>query len=342
MLAARRLVSAAPLQLRVTSALLRHYHMPARPEETFITRTGLIAKKKFMLSMWDETGRMHPITVLQVEKCEVVQQKTDATDGYNALQLGVGDKHPRRATKAEIGHLQKAKLTTVKRRLHEFRVSPEALLPVGFEINAAHFVPGQYVDVTGITTGKGFQGVMKRWGFSGLPASHGVSVSHRSHGSTGQRQDPGKVFKGKKMAGRMGGKQRTIKSLWIFKVDPKLNLIYVKGAVPGTRGNYVYLKDAVQKRFKGQPVARPFPSHPPLVEWTEASWKERTAEPVFKPEDPDNDMELNTAMINRVSGSLSAIVAGPLHADELDDAEDDQPSAARPAPQAAAAKPPKK
>jgi large subunit ribosomal protein L3 len=209
-------------------------------------RTGLIARKIGMTRLFDEAGSHMPVTVLSLDGCQVVAQRTKAKDGYTALQLGAGVKKPKRATKAERGHFAKA-LVEPKRRLVEFRVSEDNLIEVGAELTADHFVPGQKVDVAGLTIGKGFAGAMKRWHFHGLRATHGVSVSHRSHGSTGQRQDPGKVFKNKKMAGHLGQDNVTTLNLTVFRVDPERGLILLRGAVPGATGSFVKIRDAVKR-----------------------------------------------------------------------------------------------
>ncbi|KAG0306637.1 54S ribosomal protein L9, mitochondrial [Dissophora globulifera] len=231
-------------------------------------RTGVIARKKGMTAMWDEWGVRIPVTVLQVENCQVVKVLNEETDGYTALQIGSTDRTEKNVTKPMLGHFQKAGVSP-KRRLIEFHVTPDAVLPVGTELLASHFVPGQFVDCAAPTMGKGFQGAMKRHGFGGQPASHGTSVTHRSLGSTGQRKDPGKVFKGKKMAGRMGGEQATVQSLKVMKIDNGLNLIYVKGAVPGVDDQFVKVRDAVKKR--GDKIAPadvlplPFPTVDPKL-----------------------------------------------------------------------------
>ena len=208
-------------------------------------RTGVIAKKLGMTRLFDEAGTHVPVTVLSLEGCQVTAQRTQERDGYVALQLGAGAKKPKNTTKAERGHFAKA-LVEPKRHVVEFRVSEDNLIDVGAEFTADHFVAGQKVDVSGLTVGKGFAGAMKRWNFKGLRATHGVSVSHRSHGSTGQRQDPGKVFKGKKMAGHMGQDRVTTLNLTIFRVDVERGLILIKGAVPGAEGGYVRIRDAVK------------------------------------------------------------------------------------------------
>lgn len=209
-------------------------------------RTGLIAKKLGMTRVFTESGDHLPVTVLQVEECQVTQKKTNDTDGYTAVQLGMGKVKPSRVSKPLIGHFAKAKVEP-KAYVAEFRVSDANLLEVGAEIKADHFQPGQFIDVAGITIGKGFAGAMKRHNFGGLRASHGVSISHRSHGSTGQRQDPGKVFKNKKMAGHMGQRRRTQQNLKVVQVDVARGLILVHGSVPGAKGSLVSIKDAVKK-----------------------------------------------------------------------------------------------
>jgi large subunit ribosomal protein L3 len=209
-------------------------------------RTGVIAKKLGMTRIFTENGEHLPVTVLQMQDCQVVAQRTVEKNGYTALQLGVGAKRPKRLTKADRGHFAKANVAP-KAKLAEFRVAPENLVAVGAELTADHYVQGQYVDVTGASIGKGFSGAMKRWNFAGLRATHGVSLSHRSHGSTGQRQDPGKVFKGKKMAGRYGGTRVTTQNLQVVKTDAERGLIMVKGAVPGPKQGWVLVKDAVKK-----------------------------------------------------------------------------------------------
>ena len=218
-------------------------------------RTGLIARKVGMSRVFEDDGTHVPVTVFDIGGCQVVAQKTAERDGYNALQLGWGMAKVKNVTKAMRGHYAKAKVKP-KRKLTEFRVSEDGLVDVGTELSAAHFVTGQFVDVTGTSIGKGFAGVIKRHNFSGLGASHGVSVSHRSQGSTGQCQDPGKVFKGKKMAGQMGNVTITTQNLEVVGTDPERGLILVKGAVPGARDGYVRIADAVKKL---PPDGLPFP-----------------------------------------------------------------------------------
>lgn len=219
-------------------------------------RTGVIAQKLGMTRLFAETGEHIPVTVLKVDNCQVVAQRTQDANGYSALQLGVGQKKVIRTSKAERGHFAKASVEP-KRKVAEFRVSEENLLDIGTEISVDHFVAGQHVDVIGTSIGKGFAGAMKRHGFGGLRASHGVSISHRSHGSTGQCQDPGKVFKGKKMAGHMGARRVTTQNLEVVKTDDARGVIFVKGAVPGSKGGWVMVRDAVKKSL---PENAPLPA----------------------------------------------------------------------------------
>ncbi len=219
-------------------------------------RTGLLARKLGMTRLFGVDGSHIPVTVLHVDKAEVVAVRTPEKDGYCAVQIGVGRAKTKNVTKPMRGHFAKAKVEP-KEKLAEFRVSPDALLEVGSEIHAGHFVAGQFVDVSAITIGKGFAGAMKRHNFGGLRASHGVSISHRSHGATGNRQDPGKVFKGKRMAGHMGARRATVQNLEVFGVDPQRGLILVKGGVPGPRGGWVEIRDAVKKRL---PKEAPYPA----------------------------------------------------------------------------------
>lgn len=209
-------------------------------------RSGVIAQKVGMTRVFTDAGEHIPVTVLKLEQCQVVAQRTEEKNGYCALQLGSGKAKVKNTSNAQRGHFAVAKVEP-KSRIVEFRVSPENLIDVGAEITADHFINGQYVDITGTSVGKGFAGAMKRHGFGGLRASHGVSISHRSHGSTGQCQDPGKVFKGKKMAGQMGATQVTTQNLKIVKTDPERGLLMVKGAVPGSKGGWVLVNDAVKK-----------------------------------------------------------------------------------------------
>jgi large subunit ribosomal protein L3 len=209
-------------------------------------RSGVIAQKMGMTRVFTEAGEHVPVTVLRLENCQVVGHRTGEKNGYVALQLGSGARKPKNATKAERGHFAVAKVEP-KRKLAEFRVTEDALIPVGAEITADHFVPGQYVDVTGTSIGKGFAGGMKRWNFGGLRASHGVSISHRSIGSTGGRQDPGKTFKNKKMPGHMGVERVTTLNLRVVQTDVERGLILVEGAVPGAKGGWIMVRDAVKR-----------------------------------------------------------------------------------------------
>ncbi len=209
-------------------------------------RTGVLAKKLGMTRFFDEAGVHVPVTVLSLDGCQVTAQRTQEKDGYVALQLGAGAKKAKNTSKAERGHFAKA-LVEPKREVAEFRVSEDNLIEVGAEFTADHFVPGQKVDIQGTTIGKGFAGGMKRWNFGGLRATHGVSLSHRSLGSTGQRQDPGKTFKNKKMGGHLGVETVTTQNLTVFRVDAERGLILIKGAVPGHEGSYVKVSDALKK-----------------------------------------------------------------------------------------------
>jgi large subunit ribosomal protein L3 len=249
-------------------------------------RTGVIAKKLGMARFFDEAGAHVPVTVLSLEGCQVVAQRSTEKDGYVALQLGAGKKKPKNTSKALRGHFAKGEVEP-KAKLVEFRVTEDNLIDVGAEITADHFVPGQKIDVTATTVGKGFAGAMKRWNFGGLRATHGVSVSHRSHGSTGQRQDPGRTFKGKKMAGHLGSETVTTLNVTVWRVDVERGLILVKGSVPGAEGGYVKVRDAVKAAlpadapkpgaFKkaGQSAASETPAEEPAV--TEAPAAEANA-----------------------------------------------------------------
>lgn len=208
-------------------------------------RTGVLAKKLGMTRFFDEAGNHVPVTVLQLEGCHVIDHRTVERDGYVALQLGAGAKKAKNTSKAARGHFAKASVEP-KRVVAEFRVAQDQLIEVGAEITADHFIVGQRVDIQGVTVGKGFAGAIKRWNFGGLRATHGVSVSHRSHGSTGQRQDPGKVFKGKKMAGHLGQETVTTQNILVWRIDAERGLILVRGAVPGHEGSYVKVRDAVK------------------------------------------------------------------------------------------------
>src|ERR1700759_5182651 len=237
-------------------------------------RTGLIARKLGMTRIFTDEGNHVPVSVLQVDNCQVVAVRTEEKDGYTAVQLGVGTAKTKNVTKPQRGHFAKAKVEP-KARLAEFRVSADALLDVGAEITGAHFLAGQFVDVVGTSIGKGFAGAMKRHNFGGLRASHGVSVSHRSHGSTGNRQDPGRTFPGKKMAGHLGDRRVTTQNLKIVSVDAERGLIMIKGSVPGANGGYVLVRDA---KKRAAPKEVPFPAAlraaPAAVEPAPAAQKE--------------------------------------------------------------------
>ena len=214
-------------------------------------RSGVIAKKVGMTRVFTDAGEHISVTVLQLDKCQVVAHRTLEQNGYTALQLGAGMAKVKNVSKAERGHFAVAQVEP-KRKVVEFRVEPEDLIPVGAEITADHFVAGQFVDVTGTTTGKGFAGGMKRWNFGGLRATHGVSVSHRSIGSTGGRQDPGKTFKNKKMPGHMGVDRVTTQNLRFVRTDPERGLILVEGAVPGVAGGWIMVRDAVKRSLPSE------------------------------------------------------------------------------------------
>ncbi|MGV6838936.1 MAG: 50S ribosomal protein L3 [Planktomarina sp.] len=219
-------------------------------------RSGVIAKKVGMTRLFMDDGKQIPVTVLQLDSLQVVSQRTVDKDGYTAVQLGAGTAKAKRTSQAMRGHFAASNVAP-KRKVVEFRVAPENLIEVGAELSAEHFLEGQKVDVTGTSIGKGFAGAMKRHNFGGLRATHGVSISHRSHGSTGQCQDPGRVFKGKKMAGHMGAAKVTTQNLEVVRTDVDRGLIMIKGAVPGSKGGWVTIKDAVKKQL---PDGVPFPA----------------------------------------------------------------------------------
>ncbi|MFN3945887.1 MAG: 50S ribosomal protein L3 [Allosphingosinicella sp.] len=219
-------------------------------------RTGVIAKKMGMTRIFQDDGRHVPVTVLALDNVQVVARREIDRDGYAAVQLGAGTAKAKNLTKPERGHFAKGEVEP-KAKVVEFRVAEDALLDVGAELSADHFVAGQYVDIQGVTQGKGFAGAMKRWGFGGMRATHGVSISHRAHGSTGQRQDPGRVFKNKKMAGHMGARNRTQQNLEVVRTDADRGLIFVKGSVPGHKGSWLLVKDAVKVT---RPEGAPYPA----------------------------------------------------------------------------------
>jgi len=221
-----------------------------------IMRTGVIAKKVGMTRLFQDDGRHVPVTVLALEGNQVIARREMDRDGYVAVQLGAGTAKAKNVAKPQREQFAKAEVE-LKAQVVEFRVAEDALLDIGAEIAADHFIPGQMVDVTGHTQGKGFQGAMKRWGFGGMRATHGVSISHRAHGSTGNRQDPGRVFKNKKMAGHMGDRQRTQQNLEIVRTDVERGLLFVKGSVPGSKGTWLLVKDAVKVN---RPADAPYPA----------------------------------------------------------------------------------
>ncbi|MBC8241753.1 MAG: 50S ribosomal protein L3 [Alphaproteobacteria bacterium] len=217
-------------------------------------RSGLIAQKLGMSRVFREDGSHVPVTVLHIDNCQVVDQRTLERDGYSAVQLGAGKAKVKRLGQAMRGHFAKAEVEP-KQRVAEFRVSEDALIEIGAQLSPAHFATGQYVDVAGTSIGKGFAGAMKRWGFSGMRASHGVSISHRAHGSTGQCQDPGKVFKGKKMAGHLGAGRVTMQNLEVVGADVDAGLLLIKGSIPGSKSGWVMVQDAVKKAaHKDSPI----------------------------------------------------------------------------------------
>jgi large subunit ribosomal protein L3 len=229
-------------------------------------RTGLIAQKLGMSRLFRSDGAHVPVSVLRVSGCQVVAQRTEERDGYTALQLGVGDVKVKNVTKPVRGQFAKANVEP-KRKLGEFRVDADMLVDVGAELTADHFVNGQRVDVTGVSIGKGFAGAMKRHNFGGLRATHGVSISHRSHGSTGNRQDPGRTFKGKKMAGHLGDHQVTVLNLEVVQTDVERGLVMVRGAVPGSKGAWLLIRDAVKRRLpEGVPMPGAFRAPPAATE----------------------------------------------------------------------------
>ena len=254
-------------------------------------RTGLIARKEGMSRIFDEDGRHVPVTVLKVDGCQVIAVRNEEKDGYVAVQLGAGNAKVKRVSKQNRGHFAKAKVEP-KKKLAEFRVSNENILDIGAELGANHFVAGQFVDVTGTSIGKGFAGAMKRHNFGGLRATHGVSISHRSHGSTGQCQEPGKVFKGKKMAGHMGAERVTTQNLQVVAVDLEENLILVKGAVPGAKNGWVLINDAVKKPVpEGVPLPAGLREEPKKEEDVKEQEADQVQEDVKEEEAPKQEAE---------------------------------------------------
>eukprot|EP00299_Pterocystis_sp_00344_P002355 c12668_g1_i1.p1 GENE.c12668_g1_i1~~c12668_g1_i1.p1 ORF type:complete len:321 (-),score=61.92 c12668_g1_i1:30-992(-) len=227
-------------------------------------RVGALARKGKMCQVFDRWGVLHTLTELRIEACQVIQVKTTETDGYNALQIGTGNMKLKRVTKPMFYHFEKSDVWP-KAHLREFRVSSDALLPAGTEILARHFVPGQFVDVAGVSKGKGYAGAMKRWGFDGQPASHGNSKTHRAIGSSGSSQDPGRVWPGKKMAGHMGVQRRTVLNLQIHMIDCIANSVFVKGCVPGAFDSVIEIRDAYLKRIdSSSKIVPPFPTYFPV------------------------------------------------------------------------------
>ena len=285
-------------------------------------RSGMIAQKVGMTRVFGEDGSHIPVTVLKVDNCQVVAKKTDKTDGYNAVQVGVGLAKVKRVSKQMRGHFAKAEVEP-KQRLHEFRVSEEALIEPGAEILVDHFVVGQRVDVAGTSIGKGFAGAMKRHNFAGLRASHGVSVSHRSHGSTGNSQDPGKVWKGKKMAGHMGDARVTVQNLIVVSTDLEKGIILLKGAVPGAKGSYVLIKDAVKDDV---PDEAPFPASikTQSIEDTAAQPDDESAvSPEVISGSPDEVSEEGNSDINAASQDAEDSGGADAESDEKEDDGDE-------------------
>ena len=264
-------------------------------------RSGMIAQKMGMTRVFSDDGRHVPVTVLKVDSCQVVAVRTEEHDGYNAVQLGVGAAKVKRVSQAMRGHFAKAQVEP-KRRLAEFRVAADALLEVGVELTADHFVAGQTIDVVGTSIGKGFAGAMKRHNFGGLRASHGVSISHRSHGSTGHSQEPGKVFKGKKMAGHMGAERVTTQNLKVVSTDVDRGLILVQGAVPGSKGGWVLIRDGVKAE---RPAEAPYPG----------AFRSVTADAAGE-ETPVEETAVDAAEESAVSDAPAA-AAGDAPADEV-------------------------
>ena len=277
-------------------------------------RSGVIVQKVGMTRLFTEDGQHVPVTVLKLDNCQVVAQRTEDKDGYNAVQLGSGFRKVKRTTKALRGHFAKAKVEP-KRKLAEFRVTADNLIDIGAELAANHFLEGQKIDATGVSIGKGFAGAMKRHNFGGLRASHGVSISHRSHGSTGQCQDPGKVFKGKKMAGHMGDTRVTTQNLTVVKTDVMRGLIMVKGAVPGSKGGWVLLRDAAKR-----PLPEGVPMPAAIVELSshsqETSVDEAPAEETQVEETPAEEVVAEEAVVEEAAKEDVAAKEAPAEEDK--------------------------
>ena len=285
-------------------------------------RSGVVARKMGMTRVFTDEGRHVPVTVLQLDQVQVTQIRTAETDGYTAIQLAAGKAKVKNVSKPMRGHFSKAQVEP-KRKLVEFRVSDDAVPEIGDEVTADHFVAGQYVDVTGTSIGKGFAGAMKRHNFGGLRASHGVSISHRAHGSTGNSQDPGKVFKGKKMAGHMGDERVTTQNLEVVSTDADRGLILIKGAVPGSKGGWVLIRDAVKKAL---PDAAPFPGAFRKVEAVAAPAEEPVEETVA-----EEAVAEETAAEETAAEEISAVEAEAAEAPAEEAASDDAAPAADPA-----------
>jgi large subunit ribosomal protein L3 len=265
-------------------------------------RSGVLAQKIGMTRLFTETGEHVPVTVLRLGHCQVVGHRTKDKNGYVALQLGAGLRKVQSTTKADRGHFAVAKVEP-KRKLAEFRVDEDALIPIGAEITADHFVVGQFVDVTGTSTGKGWAGPMKRWNFAGLCASHGVSISHRSHGSTGGRQDPGKTFKNKKMAGHLGVDRVTTLNLKVRQTDVDRGLILVEGAVPGVKGGWIMVRDAVKKKL---PDGAPKPGKFKLADAASAAKADEQAPPAEAAAKPDAAPQAQQAALQAAAPKAEA------------------------------------
>jgi large subunit ribosomal protein L3 len=284
-------------------------------------RTGVIAKKMGMTRLFQEDGRHVPVTVLALDNVQVVARREADRDGYTAVQIGAGSAKAKNLTKPERGHFGKAEVEP-KARVAEFRVAEDALLDVGAELSAEHFIAGQLVDIQGCTQGKGFAGAMKRWGFGGMRATHGVSVSHRAHGSTGNRQDPGRVFKNKKMAGHMGARNRTQQNLEVVRTDATRGLIFVKGSVPGHKGGWLLVKDAVKvARPEGVPYPAALKELTKAVEHEEApaGMVEAAAEHEMAPLPSDAEVQAGAAEADAHAAEQAAA--------EQDNAEGNKPAA---------------
>ena len=294
-------------------------------------RSGVLAQKIGMTRLFTETGEHVPVTVLRLANCQVVSHRTKEKNGYVALQLGAGLRKVQSTTKADRGHFAVAKVEP-KRKLAEFRVDEDALIPIGAEITADHFVVGQYVDVTGTSTGKGWAGPMKRWNFAGLRASHGVSISHRSHGSTGGRQDPGKTFKNKKMAGHLGVDRVTTLNLKVRRTDVERGLILVEGAVPGVKGGWIMVRDAVKKKL---PSDVPKPGKFKLADAAPAA---KADEPVAESAKPETAPQAQQAAQAAAALQPAAARAAPKSEAKSETKPEAKPAGAKPEAKPASAK----